>query len=214
MVRKLLKERLSEAIRTAGLNPAALAKAAGVPEEAITATLESGKVPRRDQEERIAKTLGVSVPYLMDWDSLYPYQEDQESAFTYRVIGDIHANGEGRIIEDFEDSYEVIPQSWMMDRAPEELFVIEAHDAAMSPVILPGDLLLVRKAPAVDNTDTAIVLLEGTTAGPRIVHYDDTGSLIRLEVLNPEYEDANITGDALERCHILGRVLRVIRVIP
>ncbi|MBD5560022.1 MAG: helix-turn-helix domain-containing protein [Clostridia bacterium] len=211
-MRRLLQERLSEAMRSASMTTEALAQAADVSAAVIEKWLADGRVPSQLDVEKVGRALGVSVPYLMDWDSLYPYREDEEAAVTFPVIGTIRLDADGRIEEDLLDSYETIPQPWLLDSAPDEFFVMQAPGTDLVPAVMPGDLLLCRKAPAVPNGAVAVVLNGAEPVCLRTVLYDETGTEITLGELGPDGGEIHVRGEALAHCHILAHVLRAIRL--
>lgn len=214
MFRKILKERLSEALDARGLSAKQLAQDASLPKEVIDDYLDAGAVPDHEAMKRISECLGVSLPYLMDWNGPEHADDDEEQAIVYGIIGSITSNKDGHIVENYEDNYEVIPAPWLFDGNKEDYFVTRAHETQMSPTILPGDLLFCRKAPAVPNDTVAIVLRDGWPAGARIVQYDDNGHMMRLSSADPYAPSRVMEGDELEHCHVIGEVKRVLRTIP
>lgn len=212
-MRKLLQERLSEAMRSRGLEPEQLADRSGVPLRKITRWLEDGTIPSQVQVQKLGWALGVSVPYLMDWDSMYPYKEDEEAAVTFQIIGEIGLTESGHIEEQFTDAYETIPQPWLLDGTPNEFCVVRAPGEALVPAIMPQDLLFCRKAPVVPDGSVAVVLNGASPAGLRTVRYGNEGERIVLGGLDPDMEDTVVEGEALAECHVIAHVLRVIRVL-
>ena len=208
-----LQERLSEAMRARSLDIRQLAQEADVAQPDIERWLEKGQMPGRKKAERVARVLQVTMAYLMNWDSMYPHREEDEAAYVFQAVGAVTLRNNHEIEEEYIDVFETIPQSWLLGDAPEAFFVYQAGADALTPVVLPEDLLLCRRAPVVDNNSVGVVIFRGS-AMLRIIEYNNDGTCICLKSFDDEEPDIRVEGEALADCHIIGHVIRVIREMP
>ena len=133
---------------------------------------------------RIAKGTGVSVAYLAalasgeDLESTSPVVEVNKGT-RIPVLGRVIAGIPIEAITEILD-YEEIPETMA---AQGEYFGLVAQGNSMSPTIVEGDVLIIRKQPFVENGKAAIVLVNGCEATVKRVHVTD--SAVTLVADNP-----------------------------
>lgn len=110
------------------------------------------------------------------------------------------AAGSGFYNEDYIENYRLI----MTTEIPEHDFTLDVEGNSMFPAILDGDVVFVRKE--FDRIDNKIYVLDidGETVVKRVIFEDDK---IILRSDNPEWDDREVTGYALEHTRIEGIVV-------
>lgn len=110
------------------------------------------------------------------------------------------AAGSGFYNEDYIENYRLI----MTTEIPEHDFTLDVEGNSMFPAILDGDVVFVRKE--FDRIDNKIYVLDidGETVVKRVVFETDK---IILRSDNPEWDDREVTGYALEHTRIEGIVV-------
>ena len=83
----------------------------------------------------------------------------------------------------------------------------------MYPKFLEGDNLLCLRTDSVDPGSIAVVLYDGEEATVKKVNYVQGEDWLELIPNNPEYVTKRISGEALNQCRILGKVIKLIRDI-
>lgn len=138
---------------------------------------------------QIAEFFGVSV------DSLLGKAEDTTANTSQKkrgvripVLGRVAA---GIPIEAIEDIDEEDPDSW--EEIPESMartgdyFGLRIHGESMTPKMIEGDIVIVRKQESINNGEIAIVAVNGDEATCKRVMLHPDGSLA-LVSLNPSYD--------------------------
>lgn len=157
----------------------------------------------------LAKTLGVSEPYLMGYDvNPAPQNEKARNYIEYRDMAKIPVVGEvaaGLPIEAIEniDEYRYRP----VDGLPvEELFYVKVRGDSMSPNIPSESYVLCRKQQDVESGEIAAVLInDDSEAILKKVRKLD--SVIMLESINTSYDPIIINGH--NTATILGKAVEV-----
>lgn len=155
-------------------------------------SIERGVDPRTGKPVRptietiakLAKGTGVSVAYLAalasgeDLESTSPVVEVNKGT-RIPVLGRVIAGIPIEAITEILD-YEEIPETMASQG---EYFGLVAQGNSMSPTIVEGDVLIIRKQPFVENGKAAIVLVNGCEATVKRVHVTD--SAVTLVADNP-----------------------------
>jgi repressor LexA len=120
------------------------------------------------------------------------------------VLGRIAAGQPLLATENVEDTLPV-PRSWARG---DEVFLLKVTGESMAPLILPGDLVMVRVQPRVAQGEIAVVLVEDEATLKRV--YQEAGGLV-LKGDNPDFTPLRFSPAAADEVHILGKVVGVYR---
>ena len=192
-----------------------VARRAGVTRQTIQ-KYETGIITNipSDKIEAIAAALHVTPAYLMGWENDdMPRNAQVISVFiSFPVIGSVRAGYGGIAIEEYTGDIERFPIEDLGGRDPENFFVLHVAGNSMWPLILDGDRILVERTSTVDNGSLAVVIYNGEEATIKRIKYGD--GFIELIPQNPEFMPRIIKDSAeLEECHIIGKVVKLIRKI-
>lgn len=138
---------------------------------------------KTDRKEKTPRKRGVKIP----------------------VFGNVAAGIPIEAIEDIED-YEEITEEMARDG---EYFALRIKGDSMMPRIIEGDVIIVRKQPAVESGDLAVVLVNGSDATcKKVVIGKNELSLISF---NPVYEPMTFTKKEVRDLpvFILGKVVEL-----
>jgi repressor LexA len=120
------------------------------------------------------------------------------------VLGRIAAGQPLLAHENVEDTLP-LPRSWVRD---DEVFLLKVTGESMAPVILPGDLVMVRVQQRVARGEIAVALVEGEATLKRV--YEEAGGLV-LKGDNPEFTPLRFSPEEAAEVQILGKVVGVYR---
>jgi len=121
------------------------------------------------------------------------------------IVGRIAAGRPLLAAEHVEDTLP-LPRAWVHG---EEVFLLRVTGDSMAPLLLPGDLVLVRVQPRVARGEIAVVLVHEEATLKRV--YEEAGGLI-LKGDNPEFAPLRFSPEeAAELVQILGKVVGVYR---
>ncbi|MDO4810571.1 MAG: XRE family transcriptional regulator [Eubacteriales bacterium] len=165
------------------------------------AKYESGaSEPSFEMLQRIAKHYGVTVGYIMG------EQENPSSgAVSIPVLGDVAAGIPIDAIENIVD-YEEIDAAMA---ATGEFFGLRIKGSSMEPRIREGDVVIVRKQDDADTGDTAVVLVNGSSATVKRIKKEPSG--ISLIPNNPAYDIKFYSAEEIDSLpvRIIGKVVEL-----
>lgn len=142
---------------------------------------ESGvSEPPLKQIAKMAKLFNINMQDLVD--CTLPQQTSPKKGFKIPVLGQVAAGVPIEAIEDVID-YEEIPVEWTKTG---EYFGLKIKGDSMSPRILDGDVVIVRKQSTCDSSDIAVILVDGEDATVKKIQISNGG--IMLIPLNPAYD--------------------------
>jgi len=120
------------------------------------------------------------------------------------VLGRIAAGQPLLAAENVEDTLP-LPRAWVRD---EEVFLLKVAGESMAPLLLPGDLVMVRVQSRVARGEIAVVLIEEEATLKRV--YEEAGGLV-LKGDNPDFIPLRIPPEEAAEVQILGKVVGVYR---
>jgi repressor LexA len=121
------------------------------------------------------------------------------------ILGQIAAGQPLLATEHIEDTLP-LPRSWVQGA---EVFLLRVAGDSMAPLILPGDLVMVRVQPRVARGEIAAVLVYDEATVKRV--YEEAGGLV-LKGDNPSFTPLRFSPpEAAELIRILGKVVGVYR---
>jgi repressor LexA len=132
----------------------------------------------------------------------------QRRAARVPVYGVIPAGIPMEAIEDIED-WEEIPTDWL--RGGKEYFCLRIRGNSMEPMLLPGDVVIVRAQNTAESGDIAVVLVGGDEATCKKIQKTPEG--IILLSLNPSYQPMFYTNEMIESLPLIifGKVVEMRR---
>jgi len=121
------------------------------------------------------------------------------------ILGRIAAGQPLLATEQVEDTL-ALPRAWVQG---EEVFLLRVSGESMAPLLLPGDLVMVRVQPRVSRGEIAVVLVEEEATVKRV--FEEAGGLV-LKGDNPDFTPLRFAPEeAAELVQILGKVVGVYR---
>ena len=121
------------------------------------------------------------------------------------ILGRIAAGQPLLATEQVEDTL-TLPRAWVQG---EEVFLLRVSGDSMAPLLLPGDLVMVRVQPRVSRGEIAVVLVDEEATVKRV--FEEAGGLV-LKGDNPDFSPLRFAPEeAAELVQILGKVVGVYR---
>ena len=164
----------------------------------------SSTQPDYETLKKLAQFHNVSIDYLLGRPSIPPegYPIDQE--FKIPLVGKIPA-GFPIIAEERIEDYITVPN--LRKYKQDQLFALRVQGDSMTGTarIHPGDIVVVRVQPTVENGEIAVVNVDGENATLKRVRY--LNGEIMLYSDNPKYPPMVVDS---KRARICGKVVQVI----
>lgn len=200
------KDRLLEALEARNMTAAELSRLAKVNEGAISQYKRGAYKATQENLERLAKTLRVSIPWLMgadvpmekSYDHVIPdgFLPPPETVKRPR-LGSISC-GEPIMSEENFDGYDDVPSAVRCD------FTLVAQGDSMTGAgIFDGDVVYIRQQPIVENGEIAAVLVDGCEKLLKRVYF--TKNSVVLQAENPAYPPLSFFGDEMNSVQIIGK---------
>lgn len=153
---------------------------------------------------RISEALDCNILWLLDMDDVISDDDVLEDIPQVRqvpIIGEIACGRPALAVENHDGSAS-IPATSSAD------FALRCKgDSMINARIFPGDLVLIRQQPDVENGEIAAVLIEGEATLKRVYKYEGR---VELRAENPLYPVMHIEGPALAGLRILGKAVQFI----
>lgn len=164
---------------------------------------------------KIAEFFGVSVDYLLgrDMPAEKPFPDNIQpvEVVRYPVIGRITAGYTGLAVEEYTGDFIDVPSDIMRGYTEKDFFVLEIQGDSMSPKLLNGDRVLVKRCDSVDSGTIVVFLYNGIESTVKRVRYVAGEDWLELVPDNPDYPVKRIEGPDLERCRVLGKIVYLFR---
>ncbi len=215
-ISKKLKDRRKEL----NLTMLEVAQKTGV-SEATVSRWESGDIAnmRRDKIVLLANALQVSPSFIMGWDesniseTAIPDNFDiitiSEKDFAMiPVVGTISA-GIGCLAEQHFDERELVYLPDLKGTKLKDYFYLKVQGDSMYPMLVEGDLALIRKQTSVDSGSYAAVMIDSQEGVLKKVIYGS--DWIELQSVNPMYPPRRFEGKDVTRISIVGLVKQIKR---
>lgn len=165
--------------------------------------------PDKQTVTRLAVLLDTTYDYLMGLTDDPRVPLDDRTGVKIGVFGDVAAGIPIKQIDNFDPED---PDSWEeIDRWTAKsglYFALKIKGDSMSPRILEGDVVIVRKQPIVESGHLAVVAINGDTATCKKVIWDENGGMFLMS-LNPAYPPKYFSADEVRTkpVTILGKVV-------
>lgn len=203
-----------------GLTLEEIGKKVGV-SKATVQRWESGSIKnvRRDKIAKLAKALQCTPAYLMGWEesdkseTAIPDNFDiitiSEKDFAMiPVVGTISA-GIGCLAEQHFDERELVYLPDLKGTKLKDYFYLKVQGDSMYPMLVEGDLALIRKQTSVDSGSYAAVMIDSQEGVLKKVIYGS--DWIELQSVNPMYPPRRFEGKDVTRISIVGLVKQIKR---
>lgn len=158
---------------------------------------------------KLAILLDTTYDYLMGLSDDPRIPSNDRTGVKIGVFGDVAAGIPIKQIDNFDPED---PDSWEeIDRWTAKsglYFALKIKGDSMSPRILEGDVVIVRKQPMVDSNQLAVVAINGDTATCKKVIWDENGGMYLMS-LNPAYPPKYFSASEINSkpVTILGKVV-------
>ena len=180
-------------------------------EKGINPATGKPAVPGTKTLTSIAETMGIDLPRLLE---LLNSQDDSNISQSTRqkrtipVLGSVIAGIPIEAIEDIVD-YEEIGEDIL--KTGTEFFGLKVKGNSMSPMLLEGDTLIIKKQDDCENGNIAVILINGDEATVKKVVKHENG--IILQPINPAYDPISFTKKEINKLpvKILGIVVELRR---
>ena len=113
--------------------------------------------------------------------------------------------GRPLLIEEDAEDFVTLPEGWAKG---EEVFLLRVRGESMSPYILPGDQVIVRRQEQISVGEIGVFRLENEVTLKR---YYQSENRVILKGDNPEIEPLIMNQEALSAFSILGKVIGIYR---
>lgn len=171
--KEVLAKNLRYYMSISGNTQKEMAEIAGVSAPTFHDWINAKKYPRIDKIERLAHYFGILKPDLIE--EKRSYSTPKKKGVKIPVLGEVAAGVPLDAIEDVID-YEEIREDMAKTG---DFFGLKIKGDSMSPRMLDGDVVIVRKQNDVESGDIAIVLVNGDSATcKKLVKHDNGVTLI------------------------------------
>ncbi len=156
--------------------------------------------------KKLADYFDVSVDYLLGREQ-GPKPSRHNSSVRIPVLGYVPAGLPIEAVEDILDYEEITPE---MARNGEH-FALKIKGDSMTPIILNGDIVIVRLQPDVESGETAIIKINGDEATCKKVVKQSNG--ISIVANNPVYEPRFFSNEEVNELPVtvIGKVVELRR---
>lgn len=195
--------RLKELRKSKGLTLKELAAMVGVADSTMSLYENGKREPDFDTLRQIARCLDTNIGYLLG----EPSSAHGARGRRIPILGSVAAGIPIEAITDIED-YEEISEE--MARGG-EFVALRIRGNSMEPMLLPGDVVIVRAQNTAESGDIAVVLVGGDEATCKKIQKTPEG--IILLSLNPSYQPMFYTNEMIESLPLIifGKVVEMRR---
>lgn len=212
-----IASRLRAALELRGMKQAELVELTGIGKSSISTYLRGSYIPKQKNIYKMAKALNVNEAWLMGEDvdptRQNAYSEPSDSSLvTIHYAGPVAAHFDATP----DDAYELrtIPAEWIGRRRPEDFFLATISGDSMYPQFQDGDDILCLRCSDMEVPGRiGIMLLGDGEATVKRINYKPGEDWLELVPINPEFKPKRVEGSDLEKCRVVGRVIKVIRTV-
>lgn len=196
-----------------GLTQKEVCLALNIPQNTFSQYENNKREPDNETLKEIADFFNVSTDYLLGRDSTPNYKSMflSEDVTYMEVIGSVKAGYDGLICEEHTGERVPIPTAFFRGGHKEDFFLLKVSGNSMYPKLVDGDIVLVHRTSSVDSGTIAVLLYDGEDVTVKTVKFVYGEDWLDLIPTNPEYETKRIEGFELEKCRVLGKVVKLIR---
>lgn len=189
--------------RARGVTPYRVAQETGVTTSTLSQWKNGAYVPKTEKLQKLASYFGVPLEYFTGVATNTPQPSTDHTRWV-PVLGRVAAGIPAEMVEDVLD-YEEIESS------VGDAFALMIRGGSMSPVLLPDDVVIVKKQDDVESGAVAVVSVNGDDATCKKIVKTEGGVI--LQPLNPDYDPLFYSDEEIVTLpvRILGRVVEVRR---
>ena len=175
-------------------------------------SMSSGYLPRTENLVKIADYLDISVDYLLGkspvrHNTMEILRTDSSSYVPVPVVGSVAA-GYTALAETDIIGYELVDTSVLTDGY--EYAWLKVKGDSMAPLILEGDLVLIRLQEEVDSGDLAVVIVDEEDGVIKRVQYS-TNKVTLVSENADKYPPRVFSGKDVNRLRIWGKAVEIKR---
>ena len=171
----------------------------GVSQSVISAWERGERNPSKKNAEKLARMFNVSVRYLLG-------ENDQfKSGVKIPVLGRVAAGLPIEAIEDIMDWEEITPE--LAQRGT--FFALKIRGDSMEPLIMDGDIVIVRQQPEAQSGDICILCVNGEDATCKKIQNMENGIMVIPN--NPTHLPVFFDKKSIDKITIIGIVIEVRR---
>ncbi|MBR2377477.1 MAG: helix-turn-helix domain-containing protein [Clostridia bacterium] len=190
-----------------------LGKIIGVAESTISLYENGKRQPDNKTLLSLANYFEVSIDYLLGRSEIKKPSNiyTVDGIISFEVLGSVKAGYDGAFDEIPTGETIELPLSMVSGGQKEDYFVLQVKGDSMHPRLLDGDKILCKRTTSVDSGTLAVIAYNGDEATIKKVNYVYGEDWLELIPFNPEYATKRIEGRDLEQCHVVGKVVKLIR---
>lgn len=212
-----IANRLRMALDMRSMKQSELSELTGIGKSSISTYLRGSYIPKQKNIYKMAKVLNVNESWLMgeniDSTRTSAYADPPDSNLvTIHYAGPVAAHFDATP----DDAYELrsIPAEWIGRRRPEDFFLATISGDSMYPQFQDGDDILCLRCSDMEVPGRiGIMLLGDGEATVKRINYKPGEDWLELVPINPEFKPKRVEGSDLEKCRVVGRVIKVIRTV-
>ena len=205
-----ISSRIQQAMDIRGLKQTDLVERTKISKGSLSSYVSGRYAPKQNNIYLLAKALNVNVEWLMGADIPMTYfkeagSSEHNSAVRIPVLGRVAAGIPINAIEETID-WEEIPAEMA---GSDEYFGLRIKGDSMSPRIMDGDTVIVRRQDDADTGDIVIAIVNGNDGVCKRLRKTDSG--IMLISLNPAYDPMVFDHSDIDTIpvNIIGRVVEL-----
>ena len=191
-MKSVFMQRMKETMQEKGIRQTDLVEKTGIDKGALSSYMNGRYMPNAEKVAKIAKALGVSVDFLLGKEEAQTQKPPKIHEVS--VLGKVAA---GVPISAQED---IIGSIW----TDKECFALKVKGDSMSPRIMDGDIVLVKKQESAEDGDLVIAEIDGEATCKVLKR--SHGSVM-LVPFNAAFAPFVYTGQEAEDLRILGKVV-------
>lgn len=201
--RDIFARNLQSLLREKGLTQLDIVARFDVSKSTASGWFTGNKLPRMWRVDELANWLGVPRSRLLD-----DPQREQESSDPSSIMRPIIHKGvripvlgsipAGIPIEAIEDviGWEEIP--YELTHSGAEYFALKVQGESMYPVVLDGDVVIIRKSDTCRSGQICLVYVNGTDATLKRVTLDEEKKTLTIKPENPNFAPRSYTAEEIE----------------
>lgn len=205
-----ISTRIQQAMDIRGLKQTDLVERTKISKGSLSSYVSGRYAPKQNNIYLLAKALNVNVEWLMGADIPMTYfkevrSSDHNPAVRIPVLGRVAAGIPINAVEEIID-WEEIPAEMA---GSDEYFGLRIKGDSMSPRIMDGDTVIVRRQDDADTGDIVIAIVNGDDGVCKKLRKTDSG--IMLISLNPAYDPMVFDHSDIDTIpvSIIGRVVEL-----
>ena len=191
-MKSVFMQRMKETMQEKGIRQTDLVEKTGIDKGALSSYMNGRYMPNAEKVAKIAKALGVTVDYLLGKEEAQT--EKPPKIHEVSVLGKVAAGVPMSAQED------IIGTIW----TDKECFALKVKGDSMSPRIMDGDIVLVKKQESAEDGDLVIAEIDGEATCKVLKR--SHGSVM-LVPFNAAFAPFVYTGQEAEELRILGKVV-------